>query len=496
MNGFAAIADATGTATGHFALAGDLDATAWSAAHTGTPSVVASLSGTLAGLGHKVDKLTLNAPTESYLGLIGQMTADEGTANVLRDIGVTDVNIIGAGGIGALAGSALDTAISQAYSTGKIQARNGGSVGGLIGYGSSRIDSSFSGVDISATWDSLGGLVGVAASGGIIITDSHATGNITGPSKAGEYYVVRVTGEHFPIYDESGRKQEPPLDDYNIEVVSASNVGGLLGRASYANVDMSYATGNMTSVYGNSVGGLVGTIMGSWEPRPSFQNAVTNSFATGNVIGGFDVGGLIGTLGELLLSNSSPVIVDNTYATGNVTATLGDWRGNSGSIGGLIGFSSYSTVSNSYATGNINTIADSITNNMGGLVGNQRGGSVSNSYATGTVVGNGGNHTGGLVGGGSGSISDSYYQDANAVAAAETAPVRSEFGRIVDDIRLNESEAARTEIRRSGATAARGGSRSGSSLDQYIYDESGYSARVKTISVEGAECPDDDDECS
>jgi hypothetical protein len=493
MDELAVLDDATGTATGYFALANDLDASAWSAAHTGTPSVVASLSGTLAGLGHAVDKLTLDAPLAT--GLVGQTT---GTANVLRDIGVTNVDIIGAGGIGALVGSAPNTDISQAYATGKISATDG-VVGGLAGRAGTRIDRSFASVDITISGGGtrVGGLLGIAADE-ITVSSSHATGNIAGTANAGDYYVIWATGEHLPMYDASGRKQEPPLDDYYIGGMYLSEVGGLLGSAIYANIDRSYATGDVYSFGGSSIGGLVGIVMGSVQPKP-FDNAVTNSFATGNVLGGTAVGGLIGSIGGLLLNDANPMIVDNAYATGNVTGTKGSANGVfTGSIGGLIGHASHSNVSNAHATGNVITIADDRTANMGGLVGAQKGGSIKDSYATGTVVGNGGMNSGGLVGSstdGSGSVSDSYYTDSKVETAAMLSPVSSELGRIVADASRRESEESHNVS--TTETSSSNGALSRSTLDQSIYsNENNYSARVKSVAVEDEECAEGDDSCS
>jgi filamentous hemagglutinin family protein len=506
-------ADATGTATGHFALTQDLDAAAWSAAHTGTPSVVASLSGTLAGLGHKVDNLTLDAPTENNVGLVGQVAANEATANILRDLGVTNAAVTGRQYVGALAGNVADNvSVYQVYSTGKVSARNfaGGLVGRMSGTGiygeyetyengrymegsAPRLDSSYSSAYV-ASGAGTGGLVGSAHT--ITIVNSHAAGDINGSH--GVYYVNRETGEKISTYDEFGHPVAPPVwNDYYIGLEWVSGVGGLLGSATYANVDRSYAVGDVTAIDGEQIGGLIGAIRGQWSPEP-FPSAVTNSFATGDVTGGDSVGGLIGETGQLILNIHYPVTVDNVYATGNVTGTREtDSILGGGMIGGLIGSAIRSNISNSWATGNVITIADGRTNYMGGLVGNQNEGSISNSYATGTVVGNGGRSTGGLVGNSSAgtSISDSYYQDASAAAAAETAPIRTETGGIMDDLRLNEPGNTRQGNSGNAATAR---DRNRSALAQYIYqdDEDGYSVRVKAISVEGAECLDDDEDCN
>jgi filamentous hemagglutinin family protein len=490
MDGFASLDDATGTATGYFALAQDLDAAAWSAVHTGTSSVVASLSGTLAGLGHAVDNLTLKAESVTDgvgtygVGLVGHVVDTNGASNTLRDIGVTNVDLFGNGG-GALAYHAESTAISQAYSTGKIRAQGSNAVGGLIGLmngNESLIDYSYSDVDVTTQAGRAGGLLGAAESV-IDIRNSHATGNVGNP-KPVAYYINNITGERVAMLDERGLPVEAPIGSgWYVTRSWARTLGGLVGGQNGGSISNSYAIGDVTSFDGEVIGGLIGGFGGA---------ELTNSFATGDVTGGYEVGGLIGAVG----ASSLTTVVDNSYAIGNVTGTREtDNIMGGGMIGGLIGRSSGTDIGNSHATGNVITIADGRTNNMGGLVGSQKGGSISNSYATGTVVGNGGNYVGNLVGGTAGIGEGNYYTDANAAATAAAAPSRTETGRIVDDVRLNELESTRKE--RKNTTTARGGQRSGSSLNQYIYqDEDGYSARVKAIFVEGAECSDDDEDCN
>jgi filamentous hemagglutinin family protein len=493
MDGFAAIDDATGTATGYFALAQDLDASAWSAAHLGTPSVVRQFSGTFAGLGHKVDNLKLNATaSDGPMGLIGITPKNDSQPTVIRDIGVTNVDVARTRlesvlGVGQVAGALVGGSdgkliIRQAYTTGKIVVND--SAGGLIGAADNSgvetyIDRSFSDVTLKTTGGDLaddlglgggyfGGLVGRADT--VTITNSHATGNITAEQNR---------------FDENGRW---------VETRTGNDVGGLLGRGYWVDVDSSYATGNVTAYGANSVGGLIGTvntILVNTRPQ-GFVNKVTNSFATGNVIGGMAVGGLIGSIHAD--GTEGMVTVDNAYATGNVTGTLGQgsYSWNGGQLGGLIGSAEYAAISNSHATGDVNTIAQNISSYMGGLVGSQRNGSISDSYATGNVIGNGGRGVGGLVGSGSGTISDSYYVNEkvenSAQNNAEMALARSELS---DILQQNKDAAQNKDVAKSKPDNTL------TALDQYIYQDNGegYSARVKAVSVEETECAENDENC-
>ena len=488
--------------TGWFALAGDIDASAWSIANIGAASVVGTMSGTLAGMGHAISNLALNAPGKDYAGLIGQMPAIAATANVIRDIGVLDVDIAGNNRVGALAGATTDATISQAYSTGKISGNM--VVGGLIGVasetaasraaGGTQIKNSHSAVNIAAASGYVGGLLGSAYA--VTIADSHATGNIVGTR--GSYWRNETTGETINMFDERGIEVQKPNDGYawTAYIMTSSNVGGLLGQAYYGNINNSYATGNVSTVSGSGVGGMIGAMLGTTE-LISLTQAVTNSFAAGDVIGGARIGGLIGDVGGANQGRNT-VFLDNVHATGNV---IGTYESSSisgvGRIGGLIGNAVDVSINNAFATGNVITNTRNPFNFMGGLLGYSGGASsISNSFATGTVVGNTGYYTGGLVGGGSeGSTTfDSYYNDAAYQAASESAPARSETGRIVGDVQVREAD----EARNAANIGSDGSDTAVRATDQYIeYGDSGdYSARVRAISVEdeeGDECFDDDE---
>ena len=167
----------------------------------------------------------------------------------------------------------------------------------------------------------------------------------------------------------------------NVNIKGRTSVGGLVGSSNYGDITNSYATG---AIIGNSnVGGLVGS---------SNYSNITNSYATGFVTGENGVGGLAGW-------NWDEGNITNSYATGSVTGENG--------VGGLAGWNS-GDITNSYATG-----ANIGNSNVGGLVGSSSG-DIANSYATGSVIGSLGDYSiyghsvGGLAGGNSGRITNSY----------------------------------------------------------------------------------------
>ncbi|NIP27034.1 MAG: PASTA domain-containing protein [Phycisphaerae bacterium] len=136
--------------------------------------------------------------------------------------------------------------------------------------------------------------------------------------------------------------------------------GGEIGNLGLVDV-------NVISNSGWYIGSLVGYNDGG---------TISNCFATGNVLGLDEVGGLVGASTGIILS---------CYSSGMVTATFDD-------VGGLVGSTSgpgsiYDSFSSATVTGPDDT---------GGLVGRHWGDTISGCYATGQVIGE--DELGGLVG--------------------------------------------------------------------------------------------------
>lgn len=356
-----------GDPNGLFALAQSLDASGT----TYGSAVVANLGGTFAGLGHTISNLKINRSNYGNVALIGRTQ----TGSQIRDIGMVDVDITGWGGLNEFGVAALVgwnyANISHAYSTGKVVSQDS-AAGGLVGL-NGRYDSpanvisdSFS--DVRVTGAQSGGLIGRASN--VDIYRSHATGDVASPG---------------------------------------GSIGGLVGYAYNVSVYQSYATGALAGAggdpnspsmpYASSIGGLIGSLAGVGG------QAIKESFATGNVIGAYQLGGLVGAL------SAESFLLDNSYATGDVTSYQSVSVTQQAGIGGLVGYVSGSVdIKNSHATGNVR-YTGFYGDFAGGLVGNMDGntGVIDNSYATGNVTGStGGNRVGGLVGSGRTDIINSY----------------------------------------------------------------------------------------
>lgn len=158
----------------------------------------------------------------------------------------------------------------------------------------------------------------------------------------------------------------------NVNVKGRGATASLAGYASESTINNSYAIGNITGTA--MTGGLVGSV--------TTKTLITNSYANVNITSnGYYVGGLVGSLMDSEINNSyasgsvessdkmigglvgladdvyGPNLISNSYATGDVIGYE--------QVGGLFGAARQGTkVINSYATGKV--IGDDYT---GGIVG-------------------------------------------------------------------------------------------------------------------------------
>ena len=216
--------------------------------------------------------------------------------------------------------------------------------------------------------------------------------------------INRDGDDHVGLFGFTGNAQINNTGLVNVNIIGEDIVGGLAGTNN-GQINNSYVTGNVSGE--EMIGGLVG--LNNGQTTSSHSNAfvygddehvgglvgvnesngeIRGSFALGNVEGDDDgVGGLVGT------NNGE---ISNSYATGNV---IGEE-----SVGGLVGSNRNSArIVNSYAAGNV-----SGDDEVGGLAGrNYPNGFIATSYARGNVSGD--DETGGFIGWNQGSLTTSYW---------------------------------------------------------------------------------------
>ncbi|MEP9360095.1 YDG domain-containing protein [Sphingomonas sp. KR3-1] len=256
-----------------------------------------------------------NADTGDVGGLLGTGN----TVQIVRGTASGDVTA-NAGRLGGLVGSLysdlLEVTVSNVSASGDVISTGSVSgssqqIGGLIGVVADNGSTMYSARRVSidhatATGSTVSGIVFVGGLvgrfGGVAITSSSATANVTAArSGGGGLLGVLDAGDISDVWA-SG----------NVSGGSVGNLGGLIGLAYFGGkVDRAFATGDVTSP-GTQIGGLIG------------YNEVDlhDVFATGNVTGSATVGGLAG------YSDGS---IYRAYADGAVTS------GDATTTGGLVG---------------------------------------------------------------------------------------------------------------------------------------------------------------
>ncbi|MCK4849989.1 MAG: hypothetical protein KAT11_01495 [Phycisphaerae bacterium] len=220
--------------------------------------------GTFDGKGHIITGLYINRPSTPNVALFRECQY-----STIRDVGLVDVDITGADGVAALAGSDHHNTYINCYSTGNV---NGDSyVGGLLTNAfHSTVSNCYSTANVNGNTNNVGGLAANGCDG--IFINCYSTGNVSGN--------INVGGLVGGASCEDGYIR----NCYSTGNVNGNlNVGGLVGYIGpYNKVSNSYSTASVT---GNSlVGGLVGRNSGT----------ISNSYSTGSVTGNSDVGGLVG----------------------------------------------------------------------------------------------------------------------------------------------------------------------------------------------------------
>ena len=353
------------------------------------------------GNGHKIANLTVSA-TNAQRGLFGCITSSE-----IKNVVIKGGSVKGSWeSVGGLVGSSVDSNIVNCYTNLSVSGVN--NVGGLVGNSSgSNIDNCYALGNVSSSSRNCGGLIGYMS--GSIVCNSYAecfvsttgdlyTGGLVG--RAGSSSIINC----YATKDVKGAGQVGGLvgliDSNTSEVINSfatgdvkgtSSTGGLIGSASSITISNSYATGNVT---GNSdTGGLIGF---------NRYNTINNSYATGAVNGTEKVGGFAGY--------NDSARVDNCYSTGNVTGSASSVGGFIGSaqwgntisnsyatgsvlgvdnVGGFIGAAGV-TLDNCYSEGSVEG-----EDNVGGFVGST-GNSFTSCYSTSQVKGE--SFVGGFIG--------------------------------------------------------------------------------------------------
>ncbi|MBB5369149.1 MULTISPECIES: YDG domain-containing protein [unclassified Janthinobacterium] len=369
-----------GALGGNYVLGSNIDATltaGWGGGGFVPIGSGVQFSGRFDGLGHVVNNLYVNRQ-EANVGLFGSI----GSTGSVSNLGLIGANITGAAGsylgAGALAGENFGQ-INNTYSSGNVSGSNITTSGGLVGLNYGSISNSRSSATVvSAGFYGAGGLVGnnalsgnitnssatgavnsdaTGSAGGLVafnfgtVSSSFATGAVTGGQMAGG-----LIG--YNRYDAvSGAKGIVQYSYATGAVTGHSQIGGLVGQNVSGTISNSYSTSGVTGTAGPAGSNLSGDKVGGLVGFNQSGGLVLNSYATGNVSGVSNVGGVVGwndsTTGGSANGRSS---LTNVYSSGKVTgaSNVGGVAGQNQAPNGIVN-GIYNTTLNAGSAIGLNT---------------------------------------------------------------------------------------------------------------------------------------------
>ncbi|MEV4781539.1 YDG domain-containing protein [Burkholderia sp. LMU1-1-1.1] len=235
----------------------------------------------------------------------------------------------------------------------------GGVVGSAVAGAGGIIDNVHSSASVTGVTN-VGGLVG---DNGAAVSNAGASGAVTGLAGANAANVGGLAGRNIGAISASSAGGD-------VNTTGFGYAGGLVGSnandgAHVGAITASHASGNVTAT-GEIVGGLVGDNNGG---------VISIAYATGDVQGGRNVGGLAGRNNTL---NGLGGTIANVYASGDVSGNLLDFSLNHANMGGLLGELFSGTVANGYSSGGVD--GHLFSGGVSGMVGTLGSGTLSNGY--------------------------------------------------------------------------------------------------------------------
>jgi hypothetical protein len=330
----------------------DMGGCDWATTAIGTSAN--KFAGAYIGGGFEVSGLTVDS-APGRMGLFGVVSGQISNLGFTGDVTTSTTAGYAVGGlVGELVG--VSASITNSYSTGNVKGTL--AVGGLVGVTDSgatiTITNSYATGNVESTTSSsfpsgTGGLVGYAKGGSI--KNSHATGQVTGGgtnANSGTGGLVGITSSATITITDSYATGP---------VTGVVNVGGLVGTlgSNSGTVSQSYATGDVETTGTDPGDGTAGGLIG----QQTNTSTVVRSFATGNITGtstSEHLAGLVGAAGNITVTDS--------FATGGIV-------GGNEQIGGLIGDLTSGTFTRSYSA-TLTGIANSLMldDSLGGVAGN------------------------------------------------------------------------------------------------------------------------------
>ncbi|NMY49245.1 YDG domain-containing protein [Pseudomonas sp. WS 5027] len=316
-------------------------------------------TGTFDGLGHSISNLSMNRTTTDA-GLFGAVSATGAVRNVgLTNVSIaltgTLVDVFPSiYAVGALVGYNRGW-VDNSYASGAVTGTDYVQLGGLVGTNTGIVSNSHtSGTVTSTNYAGAAGLVSLNTDTGIV-RNSYSTANVIGLRGAGLGGLVVRNEGRIENSSATGNVTSTTNAQYNGGLVSANRATGVITN-SYATgtvtgggtagglVGNNFLGGQITNSYATGNVGINGVGSGSYNGglvgvnRGSLSNVYSTGSVTGALTNTANNGGLVGL-------NAGGTIV-NAYSVGKVTGSAS---------GGLIGRHSAGSVTSGYYNTTVNS---------------------------------------------------------------------------------------------------------------------------------------------
>ncbi len=311
----------------YFKLMSDIDLTDWieeNSPNQGWQPIGVSSSkfqGIFDGNNHTISNLNIDRPSTDGVGLFGY--ADGAT---FKNIVIDETAITGNGDVGAVCGNASSSTFSNCKVTATINAK-GNTVGGIAGSASGTFtNNKVANTAINGN-DNVGGIVGYTQNSTFTSNDVSAT--IEGKNEVGG--ICGFSSGNCSLDDNIAK----------CSIVGNDNVGGLIGQSKNT------ISLNKCAFYGtikahSSVGGIIGFSSYSYTYTVNISNcySVSDIQATGD-----NIGGILGYKNSIDGCNCL-LTISNSYHSGNILGGA--------NVGGIAGYASYVLINRCQSDGSVN----------------------------------------------------------------------------------------------------------------------------------------------
>ena len=356
LNKLASLVNSGQTSNCTFILTNDIDMSNFPG-YTPIGTESNQFNGTFYGNGHVISNLSISAAGTSYVGLFGVT----GSSARILDLGIENAIVSGGNYVGVIAGNSAGT-ITNCYVKGNVKVNgNGGYKGVIAGYSTNTIQSCYTSGSVTVDGGSyIGGIVGYAS---CVITSTFAEGiTVNGNSDVGGLVGRLVAGS---LSNSEVRGTANITSSYSNTYSNADAfAGGCVGysKGTLSNLKVS-ATGTITA-HGNYVGGIVGkldtTSITNCSSSLNISLSVTDNSGSGengSTITQSYTGGIVGGFGSWSSS------VSQCAYSGTITTS---GTGAFNYLGGIVGMTG--TISNCTTSGAIN-MTGGIMQCIGGVAG-------------------------------------------------------------------------------------------------------------------------------